>query len=272
MLMPGLATISGAILVLLTIQQDTQKALFAAGLAALVLVAVGFFSGSSPVMVAIGVASFWLPVLMLAVIFRSTRSLTLTLQLSVIVVLLGICAFYALMNDPIGFWREMIASTPLLQELQLQEWKVAVGASELQFAGMMTTMFAIGFWFGLVIVVMLGYWLFQQLPEKTAEFGRFCDLNFGRVIALLLAITSVAGFAFNAIWIQSIAFVLFAVFWLQGAAMVHWLHVSGFVPVIVVFAAYALTLLMLEYLFPVLAVLGYTDAWFRYRSRVTKQQ
>jgi len=277
MLMPGLATVSGAVLVLLVIQQDVQKAMFAAGFAGLILVVVAFLSGSSPILVLIGVATFWLPILALAGVMRSTRSLTLTLQLSVIVVLVGIGTFFALTDDPAGFWQEVIAATPTLRGMQLAELRAAVGASAEQFAGIMTTLFAIGFWFGLVMVVTLGYWLFQQLPNKTAEFGRFCDLNFGRVVALLLAVTSVIGFAVNAIWIQSIAFVLFAVFWLQGAALVHWLRASGFVPVIAVFAVYILTILSLvivnlQYMIPLLAVLGYTDAWFRYRDRVTKQQ
>jgi len=273
----GLATVSGAVLVLLVIQQDVQKAMFAAGFAGLILVVVAFLSGSSPILVLIGVATFWLPILALAGVMRSTRSLTLTLQLSVIVVLVGIGTFFALTDDPAGFWQEVIAATPTLRGMQLAELRAAVGASAEQFAGIMTTLFAIGFWFGLVMVVTLGYWLFQQLPKKTAEFGRFCDLNFGRVVALLLAVTSVIGFAVNAIWIQSIAFVLFAVFWLQGAALVHWLRASGFVPVIAVFAVYILTILSLvivnlQYMIPLLAVLGYTDAWFRYRDRVTKQQ
>ena len=277
MLMPGLATVSGAVLVLLVIQQDVQKAMFAAGFAGLILVVVAFLSGSSPILVLIGVATFWLPILALAGVMRSTRSLTLTLQLSVIVVLVGIGAFYALIDDPAGFWQEVIAATPALQGMQLVELRAAVGATAEQFAGIMTTLFAIGFWFGLVMVVTLGYWLYQQLPNKKAEFGRFCDLNFGRVVALLLAVTSVIGFTVNAIWIQSIAFVLFAVFWLQGAALVHWLRASGFVPVIAVFAVYILTILSLvivnlQYMIPLLAVLGYTDAWFRYRHRVTKQQ
>ena len=272
MLMPGLATVSGAILFFLAVQLDLQKTLFAAGLAALVVVVAALVTGSSALIVLIGVVSFWLPILVLAVVMRETRSLTLTLQLSVIMVLLGTGAFFALLSDPVAFWQEMITSNPVLQELRLPEWKVALGVSESEFAGVMTTMFAIGFWFGLVIVVMLGYRLYQAQPGKTAAFGRFCDLNFGRVIALLLAVTSIAGFAFGVIWIKSIAVVVFAVFWLQGAAMVHWLHASGYVPVLVVFAAYALTIVLFEYLFPALAVLGYTDAWFRYRLRVMKQQ
>jgi hypothetical protein len=272
MLMPGLPTIGGAILVLLVLQQDLRRAVTVAVLAGSLLLVVSLVTGSLPLQVLLQVGSLWLPILGLAGVMRSTRSLTLVMQVSVIVVLIGTCLFYLLAVDPVKFWQEVIAAEPLLQSLQLQEWKSAVGATEVQFAGVMTTMFAIGYWFGLVIVVLLGYWLYQQLPDNSPRYGRFCDLNFGRVIALLLAVTSVTGFALDAIWIESIAFILFAVFWLQGAAMVHWLRSRGFVPVIAVSAVYVLTIFVPQYVFPALAVLGYTDAWFCYRDRVTKQQ
>ena len=272
MLMPGLPTIGGAILVLLVLQQDLRRASIVAVLAGSLLLLVALVTGGSPLQVMVQASSLWLPILGLAAVMRSTRSLTLALQVSVIVVLTGTCLFFVLTSDPVGFWQEVIAAEPVLQSLNLQEWKSAVGATEVLFAGVMTTMFAIGFWFGLVIVVLLGYWLYQQLPDNSPKFGRFCDLNFGRVIASLLAVTSVVGFALDAVWIESIAFILFAVFWLQGAAMVHWLRSRGYVPVIAVSAVYVLTILVPQYVFPALAVLGYTDAWFRYRDRVTKQQ
>jgi len=272
MLMPGLPTIGGAILVLLVLQQDLRRASMVAVLAGSLLLVVALLTGRSPLQVLVQVSSLWLPVLGLAGLMRSTRSLTLVLQVSVIVVLIGTCLFFVLTSDPVVFWQEVIAAEPVLQSLQLQEWKSAVGATEVQFAGVMTTMFAIGYWFGLVIVVLLGYWLYQQVPENSPRYGRFCDLNFGRVIALLLAITSVVGFTLDAVLIQSIAFILFAVFWLQGAAMVHWLRSRGIVPMIAVSAVYVLTIFVPQYVFPALAVLGYTDAWFRYRDRVTKQQ
>jgi hypothetical protein len=272
MLMPGLPTIGGAILALLVLQQDLRRASIVAVLAASLLLLVALVTGSLPLQILVQVSSLWLPILGLTAVMRSTRSLTLALQVSVIVVLVGTCLFYVLVSEPVSFWQEVIAAEPVLQSLQLQEWKSAVGVTEMQFAGVMTTMFAIGYWIGLVIVVLLGYWLYQQLPDNSSRFGRFCDLNFGRVIASLLAVTSVVGFALDAVWIESIAFILFAVFWLQGAAMVHWLRSRGFVPVIAVSAVYVLTILVPQYVFPALAVLGYTDAWFRYRDRVTKQQ
>jgi len=271
MLVPFLPIISGAILVLLALRQELQKVLVTIALAGLVLVVVILMSGSSALLAVIDVATFWLPILALARIMRATRSLTLTLQLSVIIVLAGMCVFFAVSGDSVAFWQEVIASNPVLQSLQLTTWQTTLEVSDKQFAGIMTTLFATGIWFSLVAVIMLGYWLYQQLPKKTGEFGRFCDLNFGRVIALLLAISSIAGFAFDVIWIESIAILIFAVFWLQGLAMVHWLHASGFLPAVVLVAAYSLTMVLSQYLFPALAILGYTDAWFRFRHRVTKQ-
>ena len=271
MLVPFLPIVSGAILVLLALHQELNKVLVTAAVAGLVLVAVILVSGSSPLLALMDVATFWLPILALSRIMRATQSLTLTLQLSVIVVIAGICAFFAFSSDPVAFWQQVIASNPVLQSLQLPDWQKALEVSDKQFAGVMTTLFATGIWFSLVSVVMLGYWLYQQQPGKPGEFGRFCDLNFGRVIALLLAITSIAGFALDVIWIESIAILIFAVFWLQGLAMMHWLHASGLLPAVVVVAAYALTLVLSQYLFPALAILGYTDAWFQFRHRVTKQ-
>ena len=274
MLAPGLAMLSGAILLLVALQQGLQKAAIVAGLAVAILVAVALAVGSAPLQALVQIGSLWLPILGLSAVLRSTRSLTLTLQLSVILVIVGTISFFVLSSDPVAFWNNMIAADPLLQSLtgSLQQWKTAIGATDMQFAGVMTTMYAIGYWFGLVAVTLLGYWLYLQLPEKSAEFGRFRDLNFGRVVALILAITSVAGFVFDAIWIQSIAFFLFAVFWLQGAAMVHWLKGAGLAPVIAVSAVYVLTILLPQYVFPAIAVLGYTDAWFQFRNRVTRKQ
>ena len=272
MLMPILPTIGGAILMLVALQQDLRRAIIIAAAAGAVLLTVALVSGASLLQALIQLGSLWIPILGLAAAMRATRSLILTMQLSVIVVLMGTCLFFALTSDPVGFWQQVIAAEPVLQALQLQEWQSAVGATDEQFAGVMTTMFAIGFWFGLIGVLLLGYWLYQQVPGNSSQYGRFSDLNFGRVIASLLAVTSVIGFAVDAVWIQSIAFLLFAVFWLQGAAMVHWLHRKGHVPLFAVSAAYILTLFVAQYVGTALAVLGYTDAWFQYRNLVTKQQ
>ena len=60
------------------------------------------------------------------------------------------------------------------------------------------------------------------------------------------------------------------VFWLQGLAIVHWMHAEGLLPLAAVVAVYILLPLLQVLLITVLAVLGFTDAWFGYRRRMKK--
>ncbi len=84
---------------------------------------------------------------------------------------------------------------------------------------------------------------------------------------------SLLAFATGVAWLQSLAVVLLGVFWLQGLAVVHWMHVDGELPLFVVIAVYVLLPFLHVFLIMALAVVGYTDAWFRFRRRaVTKNE
>jgi hypothetical protein len=112
---------------------------------------------------------------------------------------------------------------------------------------------------------VLGYLLYRHLPGETADFGRFRDLNLGRVIAITMALASLVALLSDAIWVQNIAFVMFFVFWLQGLAIVHWLYGEGYLPVVGVVAVYVLMPFLNVILLMGLAVVGYIDTWFRLR-------
>jgi uncharacterized protein YybS (DUF2232 family) len=90
-------------------------------------------------------------------------------------------------------------------------------------------------------------------------------LNLGRVIAINMALASVIAFASDAVWLQNIAFVLFLVFFLQGLAVVHWLHNKGQLPVFAIIAVYVLMPILNIILLMGLAALGVIDTWFRLR-------
>ena len=83
----------------------------------------------------------------------------------------------------------------------------------------------------------------------------------------MMAVSSVVALLTNAAWLQNIAFVLFAVFWLQGLAIVHWLHGRGILPAFAVVMVYVLMLPLSAVIVVGLAVLGYIDAWFGLRRR-----
>jgi hypothetical protein len=82
-----------------------------------------------------------------------------------------------------------------------------------------------------------------------------------------MALTAILAVVSGAAWLQNVAFVAFAVFWLQGLAIVHWLHAEGRLPVLVLILVYALIPLLNAVFVMGLAVAGYIDAWYGFRRR-----
>ena len=181
--------------------------------------------------------------------------------------------FQLAVDDLVAFWQPvMVEWQQLAREIGLHAQADFI-AAEPELAAKLLSLAAIVWrWLLYTVYLLLGYRLYQSLPIQTGDYGRFCDLNFGRVIALAMAIASVVAWASGSDTIQNVAVVLFAVFGIQGLAIVHWLHVERHLPVFVVYAAYALMLVLQVLMIFALAVVGYMDAWFGYRKRAAKQQ
>lgn len=266
LLLPLLQVLSGVIMALLVLRQGIRVAaiegLVAGGLLALIALIV-----NAPVPdVIVAMLTTWLPALLLAALLQFSRSLTLTMQVSVIVAAVIVIVFHVVVSDPLAFWQSMLTvMAEISQEMGLQEQAEFLVSEQLLVAGQMTMMVVFSTWTLYAAIILLGYLLYKNLPVETRDFGKFRDLNFGRVIALLMASASLLAVVTNAMWLQNIAFLLFAVFWLQGLAVVHWLHAEGHMPIFAVIAVYALMPILHVMLVMALAVLGYTDAWFRYR-------
>lgn len=217
----------------------------------------------------------WVPAASLAALARRLESLTLTLQVSVILAIVGVLAFFVVLGDPAVFWSEMLTQwTTLVRENGQPEYADQLLASTALIVPQMTMMAIFTIWTWLVLVLLLGYGLFQFLPENKAVYGRFCDLNYGRVLAAIMAVTSVIAVVTGATWLQNVAFVVFVVFWLQGLAIMHWLLSEKLLPIFVVIATYAFLLVpVLNGLLVIaLAILGYMDAWFNFRARRAARQ
>ncbi|MCP4300081.1 MAG: hypothetical protein GY783_05825 [Gammaproteobacteria bacterium] len=265
LLLPAPQLTSGVILVLLVLGQGTKLAVVEASIAASVLLTVSLLFGVSISAIVTLMAGTWLPVLALAVLLLGSRSLTLTMQVSVIIAVVSVIGFYVVVVDPVAFWQPYVTTMAELvkqNNLQLN--------TELLSAEVMTVSATLAFWMLYTVGLLLGYALYKRLPRETGDFGRFRDLNFGRVIAFTLALTSLLGFIVDVSWLQNVALVMFVVFWMQGLAIVHWLHGEGQLPLAAVIAIYALLPFLQVLLMTALAVFGYTDAWFGFRRRMKK--
>ncbi len=265
LLLPAPQLTSGVIMVLLVLAQGTRLAVIEAVTAASSLLIVSLIFGVSIASMATLMAGTWLPVLALAILLVSTRSLTLTMQVTVILAVVAMTLFYVVVADPVAFrqpYLDAMAEIARQNSLQLN--------TQLLNAEVMTVSATLAFWMLYVIGLLLGYGLYKKLPVETRDFGWFRNLNFGRVIAFTMAIVSLLSFVVDVTWFQNIAFVLFVVFWVQGLAIVHWLHAQEMLPLPAVVSIYVLLPLLQVLLVTTLAVIGYLDAWFGFRRRLKK--
>lgn len=268
LLLPFAQVISGMVMVLLVLQQGLRTAFLEAVGALAILAVVSLVVGAPLAQLAVNALVTWLPVMLLAAVMLRSRSLTLALQVSAIAAIAVTLGFYIVLDDPTVFWNDVLARlSEFFAELGLHEQAELLATQKALLAPQMTMVVVSSSWSVIVLVLALGYALYRMLPGKSATFGRFCDLNFGRVLALIMAVTSVVAVLVGAAWLQNIAFVAFVIFWIQGLAIVHWLHAERHVHAVVVIALYALIFVLNALVVIGLAIAGYTDAWFNFRHR-----
>ena len=270
-LLPITQIFGSAILVLLVLSQGLTRTAIVGGLAFAAIMVLSLFTAVTASQVLEVALSIWLPGIVLALLLQRMRSLTLLLQSTALIAMVAIVGLYVVLGDPAVYWRELLEEfSGIWQDAGLQtESEIFV---QLQpYAPQMTGIFVAVGWLFYVVVVLAGYAAYISLPDQSDGFGRFSELNFGRVLALVLAVTSLAAMFSAAIWLQNLAFVLFVIFWLQGLAMLHWLKGQGRFPGVVLAAVYVGTVLLGPLLVTAVGVMGYTDAWFNYRPRIAKK-
>jgi hypothetical protein len=265
LLLPAPQLGSGAIMVLLVLAQGMRLAVIEALVAAVALAVASLLMGGSLTLLMILVAEAWVPVMLLAMSLATMRSLTLTLQVSVIVAVAALLIFEAAVPDPAAFWQPYL---DLMNEIIRQNGLEL--NTELLTADVMTVSAVLVFWMLYTGALLLGYGLYRRLPAETEDYGRFRDLNFGRVIAITLALLSLLAFVIDAALIENVAFIIFVMFMMQGLAIVHWLHSEGILPMIAVVSVYVLMPFLQILLIMVLALIGYADAWISIRRRFKK--
>ncbi len=263
--------LAGVAIVVVALARGMQTAVVVTLIAAVAAIAANAIVGMPFALAVRSVAMICLPVLFLAMMLGSTRSLTLTMQLSVIIVVTGIVAFDIFGPSAIVFWEaEMNVLLEMFRQSGTPEQIALIKAQPAAVARMITASVAIGMWAVVTGCLLVGNYVFQQLPGKAGVFGRFCDFSFGKVIASLFVLALIGSSLAQNVLLDSVATALFGVFWLQGMALVHWMHAEKRMSLVPVVATYLLLPVLNVVLVSALAVFGYMDAWFDFRRRLKK--
>jgi len=265
LLLPAPQLTSGVIMVLLVLAHGTRQAVVEALIAAAAILLMSLIVGVSASSILTLMAGTWIPVLLLAVMLVTIRSLTLVLQVSVIMAMAAMIGFMIVVTDAAAFWEPIVTAMADMVRQNGLELDVGMLSPDI-----MTMSATLSFWLLYTAGLLLGYGLYRSLPVESADFGRFQDFSFGRVIAFTMALVSLLAFVSGASWLQNVAFTLFVMFMLQGLALVHWLRGAGILPMAALVSVYVLLPILQVLLVMVLALIGYTDAWFGFRRRLIK--
>ena len=269
--LPFTQILGSAVLVLLVLSRGIARAALVAGIAFVAILVMTLIT-TVPVQTLIQIAlTIWLPGMLLALLLQRTRSLTLSLQITVLAALLVIVGLYVVVGDSSADWQEVFKEFAGLLRDNDKRREADLFIQLLPYAPYMRGFVVSIGWLLHVVAFLAGYAAYMSLPGKSDGFGRFSELNFGRVLALVLALTSIAAMFSAWFWLQNTALLLFAIFWLQGLAVLHWLRARGQFPGILLAAVYVLTVLLGPLLVSAVGVMGYTDAWFDYRLRIARK-
>ncbi len=273
LLLPFAQILTGAAMTVIVLALGLGKAMPLGATAAAVVGVMSVVTGADAVTILVNAAMFWIPAALVAGLLRKTRSLPLTLQATALVALLGTLLTHIVLADPVAFWKEQLAAmSSAFMNMGFEQQASLLLAQQDMLAPQMTVLFVLTTWSLISLVLALGYWIYQSLPDKDARFGRFCDLNFGRILAIVTVVAAVLAVVTGVNWLENLAFVGFAVFWVQGLALLHWLRVEGPLPFAALIVVYGLLPVLNVLLMAGLAALGYSDAWLNYRARARRSQ
>ena len=216
----------------------------------------------------------WLPIGLLALLLRDSRSLAWSTQAALLLGVLAVLVQYVGLSDPAAFWQQQLE--PMAQRfVDAGVFNQAQSVEAIkQLSGMMCGIVAAGFVLQLLLSLYLARW-WQALLYNPGGFGaEFRQLRVHKVVGIL-------GLAVSAVWLipglripgalSCIGAVLLSVFLLQGLAVAHGVFAGMKTPRRWLFGIYLLLLLFLPQVAVVLITVGLLDVWLDFRARQRRE-
>jgi Predicted membrane protein (DUF2232) len=268
LLVPLFGLISGAAVALVTLRHGVVEGLIVGGIAGMASGALAFLALGSP-LPAIGFAvALWLPVWILAVVLRYSRSLGLTIQLAAIFGLVILIGIHWQQADPAHYWADVLE--PLRQSL-VQGGVIDAKRSQAivsEIARWMTGAFAAAFYFQVLLSLMLARW-WQALLYNPGGFGaEFRELRLRSALGyVVFALLAVLAFAKEALWAAELLLLLAPLFVLQGLAVVHALANRFGLHRLWLVGFYVLLVVAMPHAEVGVASIGLADLWVNARAK-----
>ncbi len=273
---PFLIIFSGAALGLVTLQLGFSQSIKVMLISTALIVASTYFLSGN---ISIGPFYAWLSVILIAVLYRNTQSLSLSLQSLTV---LGLCsvlllavifpdlqskwqsfmqsALKAVEEDPAfkGMWESAKLSPERLEKYLPAIASVMTG----MFVSLLTMVTA-------MTIFMARQW--QGFQENIRSFREeFIAIRLGKVLAILTVTFLIAALMLKYAILWQLTLVSLSIFSIQGMAIVHAFFGQYANSIIGFVAVYGLLLIATPQMVVALSALGVIDAFFNFRKRFVK--
>jgi len=264
--------LNAAAIGLVTLRRGANEGLITAGLATLGSALLGLLVLGDIAPALATMALIWMPILLIAIVLRTTRSLAAAVQSGLLLGVAVVMAYFIAMPDMVAGWSEILEtfSKPLV-EAELLTTVQQINLVE-SLAPWMTGILAAGLYLQLIAGLLMARWWQATLYNPGGFRQEFHNLRLHRVLAYIAVPVLVLGF--NAemsgagLLINYAAILLVTVYFVQGLAFVHGMMALAGANSSWLIAMYVLLIVALPNMFGLLFAAGYADAWFDFRARL----
>ncbi len=272
-LFPPLAIISSAGVALVTLRIGLRDGLLVALLSAGACALLAMLVQVNVIAVAGATLLLWLPIWILALMLRSSRSLAYTTTLALVFGLLLIAIHYLQFSDPAAQWHKVLG--PIIenltqsQGLEAEQRKLLLNVV----SHWMTGMIAAGFFLQLMGSLLLARWWQSLLYNPGGFRGEFHQLMLPRPLAILAVVVialASTGMNTGGQLLNYVALLLVMAYLLQGLAMAHGVVAKLNANPGWLIGIYVMLIVGMHYMVLMLATIGVLDAFLDFRSRFGK--
>ena len=278
LLFPPLSILSSSVVALVTLRKGATESGLVLALAGLACGLLAWLTLAQLMPVAGFLLLLWLPVWLLALLLRNSRSLAAALAGGLVLGLLIIVGQFLQTQDLTAAWQELLEPfAQSLIEAQLVEQAHQQELNELLavMAYWMPGIMAAGFFMQSMLALLLARWWQATLYNPGGFRSEFHALRIHRAVAvitlLVLPLRLLMGAGENGFW-DYLALLLLLAWFLQGLALVHGTLGKIGASVGWLVGMYCLVLFAMPQTVTALAAAGFADAWIDIRARLRPRQ
>lgn len=270
LLVPPAGYLSGAAVALVTLRRGALEGLLVIGGATAGGAALALLLWGDGVPALAFVLGMWLPLWLLAIVWRSTVSLAQTLQAAAAIGVLFVVLMHLVLSDPTAWWRDFLdVLRPAMEQAGMFGSGEGVDRVLEGMAQAMTGLMAAALVFSLMISLIIARWWQATLYNPGGFQPEFHALRLGRGAAIALVVVLVLSLVDGiAALANDIAMVGVAMYLFQGLALVHRMVAAFHAHTLWLVGMYVVIVLVAPQMVMLLSAMGFADTWLDFRARL----